>query len=50
MDRFFARLGGAALIGIGCLAWKSYFFAGTGHAFLICCGIVIAGIALLAGG
>jgi hypothetical protein len=50
MDRFVTRLAGAALVGAGCLAWKSYFFAGSGHAFLICCVIVIIGISLLAAG
>lgn len=38
---------GAGLILLGFLGWKSYLFAGTGCAFLICLALVIGGIALM---
>ena len=35
------------LIILGVIAWKTYFFAGTGFAFLICAAMVIGGIVIL---
>lgn len=38
---------GWGLIILGVIAWKSFFFAGTGFAFLICAAMVIGGIVVL---
>lgn len=38
---------GVALIALGFFAWKSYFFAGTGSALLICIGIMGGGVLIL---
>lgn len=38
---------GALLVLLGFFGWKTYLFAGTGCAFLICLGLVIAGIACM---
>jgi hypothetical protein len=38
---------GLALFIGGFIAWKTYFFAGTGFAFLICVAMVVAGVYIL---
>ena len=38
---------GWGLIILGVIASKTYFFAGTGFAFLICAAMVIGGIVIL---
>ena len=46
-NAFFLKLLGVGLIVIGFLAWKNYFFAGTGFALLICVGIMGCGVLIL---
>lgn len=38
------RIYGAICVGLGVLAWRTYFFAGTGCAFELCCGLGIIGV------
>lgn len=37
------RIYGLIIMALGVIGWRTYFFAGTGYAFLISCSIVIAG-------
>jgi len=45
---FFLKVMGGGFVGGGFWAWVTYFFAGTGFAFVICVAIVTGGVALLA--
>lgn len=45
---FFLKVLGGGFVGGGFWAWVTYFFAGTGFAFVICVAIVTGGVALLA--
>lgn len=45
---FFAKVIGGTLPVGGFAAWVTYFFAGTGFAFVICSAMVVGGVALLA--
>lgn len=38
------RIYGAIIVGLGVLAWRTYFFAGTGCAFELCCGVGLVGV------
>lgn len=37
------RIYGLIIMALGVIGWRTYFFAGTGYAFLISCSIVLAG-------
>lgn len=41
------RLTGLGLAAFGVFGWVSFLFAGSGHAFLICCMIFLSGIFIL---
>ena len=45
---FFLKVIGGSFVGGGFWAWVTYFFAGTGFAFVICVAIVTGGVGLLA--
>ena len=46
--RFFVKVIGAAVTGLGYWAWVAYLFAGTGFAMPICIAIMTGGVAIAA--